>query len=100
MMTRVLAKWTAALAACLLLGACGNSKKSFDDSFNQDFHQKFAASCIQSATAGGVAQSLAVKLCGCAADKVDQRFSVSEKMQLTQARLKPIMLECKASIPG
>ena len=90
----------AALALFGLLGACGGPKKSFDDSFNRNFHEKFVSSCVQSATASGLAHDLAGKLCTCASDKVKERFSVQEKMRLKDAQLKPILLECKASIPG
>ena len=89
-----------ALAICALLSACGSAKKSFDDSFNQNFQQNFVSSCVKSATASGVAQELAGKLCTCASNKVKDRFTVAEKMKLKEEQLKPIMLECKASIPG
>lgn len=96
----MLARSTTALALCALLGACGNSNKSSENGFDQSFHEKFVASCVQSATASGVAQDLAGKICTCASDKVEQRFSVSEKMNLKQEQLRPIMAECKASIAG
>ncbi len=84
----------------MLLAGCGSAKRSFDNSFDKSFHEKFVASCVQSAANSGVAQALAGKLCTCASDKVKQRFSVRQKMSLTKEQLKPILLECKASIPG
>jgi hypothetical protein len=97
------ARKAATLALCLLLGACGShsgSNNSVEDSFDTSFHEKFVASCVTSATRSGMAQSLAGKLCTCASGKVKQRFSVAQKMNLKQEQLKPILHECKASIPG
>ena len=96
----MLARGLAALALCALLGGCGGPKKSFDDSFNKNFHEKFVASCVKSATASGVAQDLAGKLCACASDKVKERYSVREKMNLKDEQLRPILEECRASVPG
>jgi galactitol-specific phosphotransferase system IIB component len=93
------------LALCALLAACGrgngnSSSKSFDDSFDKSFQEKFVGSCVSSAANSGVSQELAGKLCTCASDKVKQRFSVAQKMHLTKDQLRPILLECKASIPA
>ena len=99
-MARMLARGLTALAFCALLSGCGGAKKSFDDSFDKNFHEKFVASCVRSATESGVAQDLAGKLCTCASDKVKERFSVREKMNLKEEQLKPILQECKASVPG
>jgi ABC-type uncharacterized transport system auxiliary subunit len=96
----MLARGLTALALCALLGGCGGAKKSFDDSFNKNFHEKFVASCVKSATDSGVAQDLAGKLCTCASDKVKERYSVREKMRLKDEQLRPILQECKASVPG
>jgi hypothetical protein len=95
-----------ALALCTLLAACGNNgngnteNNSFAGSFDKSFHEKFVGSCVTSATQSGVAAELAGKLCTCASDKVKQRFSVAQKMHLKEDQLKPILQECKATIPG
>jgi hypothetical protein len=93
-----------ALTLCVLVAACGSNgssaKNSFDDSFDKSFHEKFVASCVTSATQSGIAPELAGKLCTCASDKVKQRFSVAQKMHLKEDQLKPILQDCKASIPG
>ena len=89
------AKGVSALAICALLCACGCSKK---DSFNRNFHQNFVRSCWKSATASGVNQQVADVLCSCASNKVNQRFSVKEKMSLKAEQLKPIMAECNLEI--
>ena len=86
-----------ALALCALLGACGGSKQA-DDKSNSNFDQKFVASCVQSATSGGVAEDVASKVCGCASEKVRQRYSMQEIARLTEEQATPIMAECKASV--
>ena len=94
-----------ALALCALLAGCGSNggsskNASFDDSFDKSFHEKFVGSCVTSATQSGIAPELAGKLCTCASGKVKQRFSVAQKMHLKEDQLKPILQECKASIPA
>jgi hypothetical protein len=96
----MLARGLTALALCAVLGACGNTGKSFDDSFNKNFHEKFVASCVQSAAASGVVQDVADKMCACASDKIKERYSVRQKMNLKDEQLRPILLECKASVLG
>jgi hypothetical protein len=94
------------LALCAMLAACGSDNngnagsKSFDDSFDKSFQEKFVGSCVQSAANSGVSRELAGKLCTCASDKVQQRFSVAQKMHLTKDQLRPILEECKASTPA
>ena len=86
----------AVLGLAALLSSCG--KKTFNEAFNKSFDEKMLSSCSASATRAGVSQALAGKLCTCARDKVDERYSVSEKMNLKDEQLKPIAEECKASI--
>jgi hypothetical protein len=95
----MLTRWTTALALCVMLGACGGSKQSADNS-NRNFDERFVASCVQSATSGGVPEAIASKICACASGKVRQRYSMQEIARLTQQQVKPIMVECKASITG
>jgi hypothetical protein len=99
-MAGALARGSLALIVCALLGGCGGPKKSFEDSFNKNFHEKFVGSCVKSATEGGLAQGLAGKLCTCASDKVNERYSVREKMSLKDEQLRPILEQCKASVKG
>jgi hypothetical protein len=91
-------KWVVIGLSALLLASCGDSKKAFDDSFNKSFHEKFVSSCVSSA--GGVDPALASKLCNCAASKVDEKYSVKEKMGLKNEQLMPIVEECKAENPA
>ena len=99
-----MARALTALALSALLAGCGSNgssnNTSSDNSFDKNFHEKFVASCVRSATQSGMAQELAGKLCICASDKVKQRFSVAQKMKLSEDQLKPILQECKASIPA
>jgi hypothetical protein len=88
------------VAMSALLAGCGDVKKTFEDSFNKSFREKFISSCISSATESGVAQDMANRLCTCGADKVDQRYSVREKMSLKQEQLAPIVTECRAEAKG
>ena len=90
----------AALAAAFLTASCGDGKKKFDDSFNKGFHEKFIASCVDSATKSGAPQDLATKLCTCTSDKVAERFSVRQKMTLKDDQLLPIVQECRAEYPA
>ena len=85
------------MVLCALIAAC--SSKS-EDSFDRDFKRNFTSSCLHSATSSGVSQDLASKTCTCAADKVQQRFSMQQKTHLTKEQLTPIMMECRASIAG
>jgi len=93
---RMLTRWATALAFCALLGACGGAKQA--DNSKTDFDQKFVASCVQSATTGGVAEGVASEVCACASGKVRQRYSMQEIARLTQEQVRPIMAECKASV--
>ena len=86
------------LALCALVCACGSSKKSFEESFNQNFEQNFVSSCVKSATDSGVDEKFAGLMCRCASNKVNERFSVKEKMSLKVEQLKPIMAECKIGL--
>jgi hypothetical protein len=87
------------LALCVSLAACGGSKQS-DETSNGNFDQKFIASCVQSATSGGVPEGVASKVCACASGKVRQHYSMQEIARLTQEQVKPIMAECSAAVMG
>ena len=92
------------IALGALLAGCGEAKKAFDEGFDEafdkSFHEKFISSCTSSAMRSGATQDLASKLCTCASDKVKERFSVREKMNLTEEQAMPIVEECSASVIG
>ena len=88
------------LALSALAAGCGDTKKAFDESFDKSFHEKMISSCTSSAARSGVSQEIADKVCTCASDKVKERFSVREKMNLKPEQLQPIVAECRASVMG
>jgi hypothetical protein len=88
------------IALGALVAGCGDTKKAFDESFDKSFHEKMISSCTSSATSSGVSQEIATKVCTCASDKVKERFSAQEKMNLKPEQLAPIVAECRASVMG
>jgi hypothetical protein len=88
------------IALSALLAGCGDTKKAFDESFDKSFHEKLISSCTSSAVKSGAPQDLATRLCTCASDKVKQRFTVSEKMNLKPEQLQPIVAQCRSEILG
>ena len=88
------------LGAAGLVAACGEAKQGFDDGFNTKFHESFVSSCVKSAVQGGAPPQAAESLCGCASDKIKERFSVKEKMNLKNDQIIPLVEECRASATG
>jgi len=88
------------LALGALVAGCGDTKKAFDDSFDKGFHEKLISSCTSSAMQAGAPQDIATRLCTCASDKVKERYTVREKMNLKPEQLQPIVAECRASVMG
>jgi hypothetical protein len=84
-------------ALSALVAGCGDTKKAFDESFDKSFHEKMISSCTSSATRSGVPQETAAKVCTCASDKVKERFTVREKMNLKPEQVTPIVAERRAS---
>lgn len=76
------------------LGGCGEAKKAFDDSYDK----KFRESCISSATTSGAPAAVAKQVCDCTMDKINQRFSTTEKISVPDEKLEPLMNECVASV--
>jgi hypothetical protein len=85
------------LGALALLSACGEASQGFEDGFNTKFHESFVASCVKSATQAGAPQAVADATCKCASDKIKDRFSVKEKMNLKNDQIIPIVQECRGS---
>jgi hypothetical protein len=88
------------IALGALVAGCGDTKKAFDESFDKSFHEKLISSCTSSAVGSGAPQEIATRLCTCASDKVKERYTVSEKMNLKQDQLQPIVAECRAEVLG
>jgi len=69
------------VAAILLLAACGDAKKQFDEGFKTSFEKSFAESCTTSAMNGGLPEDkrvLVARFCTCVGQKLVQRHSVTE----------------------
>ena len=88
------------LALSALVAGCGDTKKAFDESFDKSFHEKLISSCTSSAMRSGVPQETATKVCTCTSDKVKERFTVREKMNLKPEQVAPFVAECRASLAG
>lgn len=83
------------IAAITTLPGCGEaSEKSFNDSFKL----KFGESCIASASKGGVGSDIATKICDCAIARIDGKYSVMEKLNVSDEELGPIISECLSSV--
>lgn len=77
------------------LAGCGEgSEKTFNDSFNKEF----SASCVTSASKGGVPTSTANSICDCAIAKIDEKYSAMEKLSVSEEELDPILSECLSSV--
>jgi hypothetical protein len=69
------------IAAVLVLAACGDAKKQFDEGFKSSFEKSFGESCTTSAMNGGVPaekRPLVVAFCDCVGKKLVERHSVTE----------------------
>ena len=77
------------LGLSLVLAACGQANDAAYDA-------AFTESCKSSAMAAGVPEADATSLCGCALAKVNDRFSATEKLTLSDEQAQPIVAECLA----
>ena len=81
-----------------LLGGCG---KASEDTFNKQYDESFMASCVSAASRGNVTSELATKMCDCALDGINAKFSATEKVALSQEQAAPIVNACKEKVmPG
>ena len=78
----------ALLVLPLALTACGEAKKSFDEGVEKSFRKEFVDSCTTSAVKTGAPPAMAVKLCGCTADKLQQKYSGSELLSVSEDEMK------------
>jgi hypothetical protein len=90
------------LAAVLLLAACGDAKKQFDEGFKSSFEKSFAESCTTSAMNGGVPaekRGVVESFCGCVGKKLVDRHSVTQLASLGTGANKELVeaaaQECK-----
>lgn len=69
------------IAVVLLLSACGDAKKAFDESFKAAFEKSFLESCVKGAKDSGASADKLVeveRLCGCTAKGLVTKFSAAE----------------------
>ncbi|MCB2066226.1 MAG: hypothetical protein KDE15_06245 [Erythrobacter sp.] len=86
------------VAPMTLLAACGGATSEAADAA---FDENFTQSCVSSATAGGtVPTEVATEYCDCALARINEQYSASEKLSLTQEQAQPIMMQCVAQVQG
>jgi len=79
---------------CLSTAAAGCGQAS-EENLNEQFDDNFRSSCISSATAGGaLTTELATQASDCALATINERYSTSEKLTLTDEQAQPIAMEC------
>ena len=77
-----------------LVGGCGQA----GDAADRQFAETFRANCISSATGGQLTADLVEKACDCALGKIEERYSTTEKLALTNEQAGPIAMECLAEV--
>ena len=77
-----------------LVGGCGQA----GDAADREFAETFRANCISSATGGQLSPDLVEKACDCALGKIEERYSTTEKLALTNEQAGPIAMECLAEV--
>ena len=82
--------WLALICLPALVGGCGQASEAADKAFDENFR----ASCIAAAGGGTIAPELAAQACDCALSKINERYSTSEKLTLTDEQAQPIAREC------
>ena len=90
------------IAALLLLAACGDARKSFEDGFKTSFEKSFAESCVKGAMESGAPaekQPQIAEICGCVAKKLVSQHSVTELASMgngsNQDKVQAAVQECK-----
>lgn len=80
--------------AAALPGCSEKTEKQMNDAFNDGFRN----SCIASATKSGAPPSAAATICSCVIDRMDKKYSATEKLRLSDEDAMPIMKECMESM--
>ena len=78
-----------------LLGSCGQAG---EEAFNKQYDESFMSSCVSAATGSGVSSDLATKACDCALAGINEKFSATEKVTLSQEQAAPIVAACKEKV--
>lgn len=69
------------IAVVLLLGACGDAKKQFDESFKASFEKSFVESCVKGAKDSGAPEEKMPevnRLCACTAQGLLAKHTAAE----------------------
>ena len=77
------------------LSGCGQADQAINDSFDREFSE----SCVASAR-GGLTEELATKACDCALARINEQYSATEKIALTDEQAMPIAQQCFAEVMG
>jgi hypothetical protein len=81
----------AVLIAVALSTGCGEATE-------QAIDESFLANCKSSATGGGMAAELADTACDCALAGINEKYSASEKLTMTNEQAMPIAEKCLATV--
>ena len=84
----------ATVVLAFLVGGCGQA----GDAADRQFAETFRANCISSATGGQLSPDMVEKACDCALGKIEERYSTTEKLALTNEQAGPIAMECLAEV--
>jgi hypothetical protein len=83
------------LIAVALSTGCGEAS---EQAINENFDESFLSNCTSSATGGGMAAELADAACDCALAGINEKYSASEKLTLTNEQATPIAEKCLATV--
>ncbi len=84
----------AALAASALLASCGGAS---EDAINAEFDKNFISSCVSSASTG-LPQDKAQAACDCALAEINEKYSATEKLTLSDEQAMPIAERCFSEV--
>ena len=77
-----------------LVGGCDQAS----DAASREFDEQFRANCISAATGGQLPANLVEKACDCSLAKINERYSGTDKLTLTNEQAQPIAAECLAEV--
>ena len=83
-----------ALAASALLAGCGGAN---EQAINEEFDENFIASCVSSARAG-LPEDKPQAACDCALAEINENYSASEKITLSDEQAMPIAQRCFSEV--
>jgi hypothetical protein len=81
------------LSAAVMMAGCGQAS---EDAFNDSFDENFVSSCLSSATGAGVPNDQAQQACDCGLAEINDKYSMTEKITLSDEQVQPIAERCFA----